>query len=507
MKILFVFPNIDMPGYKPLAISSLIAVAKKLKHQVKLFDTSFYNVQELSSNKVFTDTKKAGEEVLNFIPVDLSEYGIEKKDVDLKSVFEGIVEEFNPDLIALSIFSQEFAIGMYLLKLAKRIKPGALTVVGGVHCYAAPEEVIKNENVDLMCLGEGEKVFEALLNCLESASDYSRINGLWSKKNGMLKKNCSEGYVNLDELPYFDYDEYDDRQFIRAFNGRAYRSADISLTRGCFEKCVYCLHDKIYATHQSNRIRHYAIDRFISELEHLVKRHNLNFIRFQDSSFLNVSETFLKDFSKAYIKRVNLPFVIDSSPQVVSYNKVKFLKEMNCQSISIGIETGNEACRLKFLNKKATNKAIVNAFHTVHKFNIRTVGFILLGFPFETRELIFETIKLVREAAVSSPNLGFVYPFKGSQLRDTVIKDKLFDESIEVNSAPQYSRDYPIIKNYHISQQEYRGIYRTFLFYCKFTEKYYPDIKKAEKFNDEGNAMYKKLKSLYIQNNLYNEYL
>lgn len=507
MNILFIFPNIDICGYKPIGISSLIAVAKRLNHRVRLFDTSFYDVKEQSSNKVFLNSKQAGEEILNFIPVDLTEYDVEKKTVNLREVFQALLNGFKPDLIALSIFSQEYALGTYLLKIAKEINPGILTIVGGIHCYAAPEEVISNDSVDLICIGEGERAFENLLKRIEANADYTDIKGLWSKNDGKLTRNPPGDYIDLNEIPFLDYDEYDDRQFIRVFNGRVYRSADICLTRGCFERCIYCLHDKIYETYGNCRIREYDIDRFICELEYLVKRHSIDFIRFQDSSFLNTSEKYLTEFSKRYVDRIRLPFVIDSSPQSVTYNKIKCLKEMSCQSISIGVETGDEEYRLKYLNKKATNKQIIEAFGIISKFNIRTVGFILLGFPFETREFIFKTIELIRKARISAPTVGFVYPFKGSRLREMVIKDGLFDDSMEINNSTQNSRNYPVIRNSNISKEEYMGIYRTFLLYCKLPEKYYKDIRIAESFDKRGNTMYEKLKDLFVKENLYNDYL
>ena len=39
MKILFINPNIDTGGYKPLAISVLSAIAKKEGHEISVFDT------------------------------------------------------------------------------------------------------------------------------------------------------------------------------------------------------------------------------------------------------------------------------------------------------------------------------------------------------------------------------------------------------------------------------------------------------------------------------------
>lgn len=464
-------------------------------------------MKDFSSNDVFLNSKQAGEEVLNFVPVDLSRYKFEKTAIDLKSSFVSLLNGFKPDVAALSIFSQEYALGAYLMGIVKDFDSNILTVVGGIHCYADPDGVISNEDVDLVCVGEGEEVFEELLVKIENGSDYKDIKGLWSKSGGVVNKNYPDSYVDLNNTPFLDYEEYDDRQFIRGFNGNTYRSADISLTRGCFERCIYCLHDKIYETYNDCGIRKYDADRFIAEIEYLKKKHNLNFIRFQDSSFLNVSESYLAKFSKKYADRIELPFVIDSSPQSVTRNKVRCLKEMDCQSISIGIETGNEAFRLKYLNKTATNQQIVNAFHTVHEFGIRTVGFILLGFPFETRDIISETIRLVKLCRVSAPNVGFVYPFKGSRLRDIAVKENLFDPSIEKNSAPQYSRNHPVLKNINISEEEYKGIYRTFLLYCKLPESYYSDIGIAERFDSKGNTMFKKLKDLYVEKNLFNNYL
>jgi anaerobic magnesium-protoporphyrin IX monomethyl ester cyclase len=506
MNILFINPNIDLGGYKPLAISLLTGLARSLNHNVRLFDTSFINTEDFNYNQEYQDTKQAGEEILTFKPVDLQPYNIKRKKVNLEQEFLSVVEEFKPNVIALSIFSQEYSLGMALLKMAKDSVPDILTIVGGIHCYV-DEKIIENEQVDFVCVGEGENVFKDFLQCAANGEGFSGIKGLFFKDEKGIHRSQPEKYVNLNDLPYHDYDDYDDRLFVRAFDGKVYRSADISLTRGCFEKCIYCLHKKIYDIYNSSRIRRYDIDRFIAELEFLVKRHRLDFIRFHDSTFLSISEKYLSEFAAQYIDKIGLPFVIDSTPQNITVSKVKLLKAMNCQSISIGVETGNESYRLKYLNKRATNNHILSAFKTINEHNIRTVSFILLGFPFETRKLIFETIDLIRAAKVSTPTVGFVYPFIGSQLREMVVEQGFFDESKEINHSPQYTRNSPSIVNPNISIEEYKGIHRTFLLYCKFSSKYFEQIRIAESFSDAGNKAYQELRELYGQMNLYNNYL
>ena len=50
-------------------------------------------------------------------------------------------------------------------------------------------------------------------------------------------------------------------------------------------------------------------------------------------------------------------------------------------------------------------------------------------------------------------------------------------------------------------------MYRTFLLYCKFPESEYPKIRIAEKFDEEGNKMYEKLRGIFAKENLYNRSL
>tara|TARA_B100000315_G_C14333020_1_gene476128 strand:- start:328 stop:711 length:384 start_codon:yes stop_codon:yes gene_type:complete len=123
--------------------------------------------------------------------------------------------------------------------------------------------------------------------------------------------------------------------------------------------------------------------------------------------------------------------------------------------------------------------------------------FVLIGFPFERREYIEDTIKLCRNANVASPNIGFFYPFKGSKLRGVAEKNGWFDPGIEVNGTAQYGRNRPLVSNPNITPEEYLGIFRTFLFYCKLPEEMFDEIRKAE---TDDNA-YKRVRDLYLSLN------
>ena len=501
MNVLFIFPNFDLCGYKPIAISQLISLMKKQGHKVRLFDTSFYDTKNIIQNRFWIDNKIIGEQLLDFIPVDTSQYGFDKIEADIDSIFIGLLNEFKPDIVMASVLSPEALLTFHLFELVKKYNEDIPTLMGGNHCYADPDGAITNKFTNMICIGDGEVPLIELLNRLSEGRSYDEIKGLWVKgRNDHVTRNLlNQYYTNLDELPYLDYDEYDRRQLYRVFCGKVYRSGDYTVTRGCYEKCGYCITEtaNILNSNKYPLRRCISAERIIDELIYLKNRYDLNFFRFQDSSFLSVSIDWLKVFSDLYERKLGLPFCIDVSPQTVTFEKARLLKKMNCVSVSVGVESGNEDFRYKTLNKTVRDKSILEAFSHLNRFEMRTVSFMLIGFPFETRADINDSIMMNRECHVTSPGISSFYPFKGTRLRKLSIAHNLFNPDIEPDGVPLFNRGTPLLYNPRITQDDYQGIIRTFILYSKLPEAMFGEIKKAEKFDDNGNEAFRNLQAYY----------
>jgi hypothetical protein len=121
----------------------------------------------------------------------------------------------------------------------------------------------------------------------------------------------------------------------------------------------------------------------------------------------------------------------------------------------------------------------------------------MIGFPFETRALIFDTINMNRALWQRNPKLesnAFVFtPYRGCELYDMCIENGLFDadfictSSLNEESVLNFSKEF---------QEDLKGLIRTFNLYVKLPEKYHEQIKIAEQGNEEGDAMLKKLSNL-----------
>jgi len=490
MKVFFVWPNKDSFGFKHIGISLLSAIAKRKGWQTRLFDTTEYDLG-------FTPNAKVGESAKVFKPVDFEKYGQVKKKMDLEGNFKKELQDFNPDVIAISVLSDEFQIAEQLTKIAKAVFPNLPIIWGNKYPTLNPEKTLLEHGADFICNAEGLEAFDEFLDALEGKRDIFSIKNIWARKNGSIIKNELRPLKkDLDDLPYLDWDIFDKRQFYRAFDGEMVVSGDHMLNWGCPYHCTYCINHHFHEKYNNKYfLRRYGVDRIIPELKYLVEKHQLNFYRFLDEDFLMRPVENLRELGEAYKKYVKVPFAIETNPKSITEEKVEILKDMNCVNISLAVETGDPWLRKTVLGRPDEPEDVIRAFGTVNKAKIRNSSFIMLGLPFESRETYRKTIEIVRKANVQYPGPGFFYPFEGTKLRDVSIEKGFFDPADPDNAV--YRRDAPTLKFNDFSTEELVELHKVFSLYAKLPERYEPYIERSEKLDDKGIALRKKLIEIF----------
>ena len=165
IKVLFIYPNTFGMNMLPPAIAIFSSILKSKGHKIQIFDTTYYAVDfsiDTHGSKTVKHTTSTGEKSkmdnLHVLPFDMGKRGIKLKTTDWKNDFEKQLEEFRPDLIAISSTEDMWELGMQILEEAKnyKIKNNIPVLAGGVFPTFAPEICIKEELVDLVCVGEGE---------------------------------------------------------------------------------------------------------------------------------------------------------------------------------------------------------------------------------------------------------------------------------------------------------------------------------------------------------------
>jgi anaerobic magnesium-protoporphyrin IX monomethyl ester cyclase len=432
MRILFIWPNKDTFGCKPIGIALLIAELKRAGHEIELFDTSFIDLGCADYNQELT---KRG----YFKPVD---YGVDvsKKPIDLIDELDKKIHQFKPELFCISALSDEVDIACRIISHLENTCSGAI-LVGNKGA-----KKIQQMRLDEKCvyfLGEAVDILPSFINRKDYR--YTRVQ----YPHGYFK--------NLDSLPYLDWTHFDHRHFLRAYDGKVYHSGDHMIGWGCSNSCTYCINEYWRELHGGMRgcMRRYSVKRIINELRFLTQSWNLDFYKFHDEDFLLKPLPYFRELAIEYDTHIRLPFSCMTNAKSVTPDRVALLQMMGCVSVSIGIEAGNSVMRT-MLNRRETPDEIIRAVHMLHDAGIRVSSFNMIGLPFETSHTIEDTIQLNRKAGIKYPNISFFIPLEGTRLYDISVAAGFYKPLTPV------STNRPSLKMPSISEKELFYYYDNF---------------------------------------------
>ncbi len=489
-KILLVYPNLQMVNLLPSNVSMLAACLKRAGFTVKLFDATLYKTAEKSVDEIRV-------EHMQLRPFNLKNKGVDYKSADIFEDFKKAVGEYQPDLIGVSATDDTYELGAGLISAID--KTDIHIIFGGIFPTFAPEEVIANPLVDSLCIGEGEEPLVELCQKLVSGDDHSKIKNLWVKKDGKVYRNPLRNLLDINTLPYEDFSIFEKERFFRPMQGKIYRMIPMNIDRGCPYACAFCAapsQRKIYLDLKAgNYFRLKDKKRIMEELKSQTQKYAVDYIYFNSETFFAGKDEIIDAFAEEYSREIKLPFWCQTRIETVTPKRAKALKKMGCDRISIGLEHGNEEFRKKVLRKYFTNEQVVKAFAALEEAGIPVTVNNIIGLPDETRELVFDTIRLNRGIKADSINAYFFVPYHGTPLRQYCIEKWYLDPKAKTDSLMRSS----ILQMPQFPANKIKGLVRTFPLYVKMPESFYPRIKIAEQLNETGDQELARLRETYFK--------
>ena len=104
---------------------------------------------------------------------------------------ESELSKTNADMVGVTTSTLTYWPAVEVVKAAKKVLPNALTVLGGPHVTALPEQTLnESPEVDIVVRGEGEKtILELAELCSKRTPDNFRgVDGVTFRKNGTNTK-------------------------------------------------------------------------------------------------------------------------------------------------------------------------------------------------------------------------------------------------------------------------------------------------------------------------------
>ena len=94
------------------------------------------------------------------------------------SELEDRIRKFQPDVVGLTATTPAIYDAYEAARIAKRVNPNALVLIGGPHATFTADEVLREcEQIDIVVMGEGEETFKEILDRFEKNKGYETSSG------------------------------------------------------------------------------------------------------------------------------------------------------------------------------------------------------------------------------------------------------------------------------------------------------------------------------------------
>ncbi len=311
------------------------------------------------------------------------------------------------DIVAFSCTSPAYAHGLNLAWLIKHNNPMVHIVFGGWHPTALPLDVLQEDCVDQVIMGEGE---HAMLRIL----DGERIHILLGDR------------FPLNELPWPNREAVECHRTVDLSESMTgYRMASFQAHRGCPFQCPFCAEKTMTgkANKRSNPIRTRDIGDLLDEIDDVAYNYNVNYFKFVDPTF-DINEEYVIRFCREKIKRgIVLDWEALIHASMATEEMFYWLKKAQCHQVNIGCESGSDDI-LRDIKKGLTTDILRNVFGWAKRQGVVRRAFFLLGMPNETQADIALTEKLIDEIQPDVVGFTILCPYPGTDFyRHETMKD------------------------------------------------------------------------------------
>ncbi len=310
------------------------------------------------------------------------------------------LEKSNPNIVVLESTTPVMKQMWKISDLIKKRLPKVIIVMTGYHSMRSPHETLLNSSVDIV-LKSNHVDFLLLKLCFKLQKDRDlsnlELDGITKIVNGEIKdfgtfqlveKINDSSIIDRNLVQWKNY-AYENGNFLKTPGTYA-----TSVIRDCyFGKCTFCRYNGPDLTFSAMDIM-----KSIDEYEDLILNHGVKEI-FDDSGVWyrgKEAKLFAKEIIKRGLHNKGCYFGINTRFEYLDEDTIKWLAKANFRFILIGLESGSNYS-LEKLNKGYTAYGIKQNLMAMSKYGLHPHLTIMVGYYWETKEMLDDTIKLVKE--------------------------------------------------------------------------------------------------------------
>ena len=313
-----------------------------------------------------------------------------------------LVQEFEPDVVGLSIMTFQRRTAMRIIELVRALRPGIRVVAGGYDPSLAPEAYTGDSGVDFIVRGEGEITFNELLRAIEAGRDYAHIPGL-SYRSG-------DGFHHNPERPVSHLAGAEIRpprrnaRVLRGYTMLGRQVDVVETSRGCTFDCSFCSIIEM----RGRNFHTYDLSRVIADIQDAYDQGARTIFLVDDNITLNVQrfEALCRRIVEAKLNRMD--YIVQAMTSSIANHGEKLavlMRQAGFRYVFLGIENILDT-DLGFLRARSKNEeriqgrivgnATLKAIDHIRKNGMYVVGGLIVGNPDDTPKSIEANLEFAR---------------------------------------------------------------------------------------------------------------
>lgn len=317
---------------------------------------------------------------------------------------ENIVKFEQPDLVGISAMTETYDNALAIARKVKELAPETVVVFGGAHPTILPEEVLAEDAVDYVVVGDGERTIVELVAAIQGEGPaLADIPGLAYTDGSQAHVNERRTLQHPDDLPLparglFPIEFYQDK-----FNV-------LTATGSCPYRCPFCSAAAIWEGRRNARSPKAVVD----EIRMLQREYGADYIFFTDDIF-TLNRKWVRELL-AELKTLEWPtnWGCATRADLVDAELLAEMAEAGCQGIQYGVESGSQ--QILDTVKHIKKEQVLAAVEAGVGVGLDIVCSFMVPFPEDTPETLRETTEFMAEVvkAGSKLYLNCTCPFPGT---------------------------------------------------------------------------------------------
>jgi len=374
---------------------------------------------------------------LLYVASPLINKGHDVKFIDLnvdhyeKKGFMNVAKEM--DYLLITCYNSSVNKIRFLISEVRKVNNNIKVICGGPYCNIS-QEFFKGS--DYTCVGEAENCIADLIDSIDNKKSLDKFPGLFYKRNGKIVKNEGVMFVeNLDTSlpPNRDIIKGKDYGYL---DGIKLNIAVIISSRGCPFSCRYC-------TYKNIKYRVRSPKKILEEIRE-IKNMGYEYLIFGDDNALAIKSRINELMDLIIKEKIKLKIILIGRVDSADLELYKKMRKAGVFLMNLGIESANQDV-LDYYNKRITVEKSVKAIKIANQAGIITLGYFMIGAPFETGKHFKINKKFFDETELDLIILNILYFEKGS---------KLWNELYEKNLVK--SDDYFVMNGEKFSNYTYK---------------------------------------------------